>query len=437
MAAKKTMRRTAKPSNTAAADSSGYPPCVEHGVWTPVPQAPPGGALLLKFKDVDAEESQAVNQRGVMSFHMAGCTGRYEKHVPETRVAEAMAKQVADPHCHGGEASAVAPSFFFHLGDIVYKDEDKTDALRADQQLLYNDHFYAPYACYPRNIFAIAGNHDGKDSKRPEKSPIQHFLKNFCAETRTFSPDNQTSARLTMVQPYVYWLLRTPLAYLVGLYANDINGGQLDDPASKATPQYDWLVSTLKGIRKAADGRAVLLAVHYPPYSAAVNFHERGDPNLGPTSRPRKLQPLGMILQRAFRESKQYPDAVFSAHAHLYQRITYTCADGRQIPFLIVGCGGHGPIESLSLTCDRKEGVSPKPPCDVVLPPGLVLDDGERAQMAACNDRDYGVLRVTLDRNKKTLMGEFFAAFSEVRDAALPALSDSFALDLEAHRLIT
>ena len=49
-----------------------------------------------------------------------------------------------------------------------------------------------------------------------------------------------------------------------------------------------------------------------------------------------------MILHRAFHVTQQYPDAVISAHAHLYQRITYTLGGGRQIPYIIAGSGGHG-----------------------------------------------------------------------------------------------
>ena len=154
---------TAKPT----APTTEYPPCVEKGVWTPIPVGPPPGQLLLKVKDVDANESRSIKDSGVMSFHLAGCTGDFANHVPETAVAHAMSKQVEDPCIYGGNPSAPPASFFFHLGDIVYKDEDKTDAERADQQKLYNDHFYTPYARYPRNIFAIAGNHDGKDSQHP------------------------------------------------------------------------------------------------------------------------------------------------------------------------------------------------------------------------------------------------------------------------------
>lgn len=414
-----------------------YPKCVEHGVWTPIPQPPPSGPLVLKLKDIDAEESEAVKAGGILSFHLAGCTGDFANHVPEAAVGRAMATQAVQPQQFGGLPAARTASFFFHLGDIVYKDEDKTDLERADQQKLYNEHFYQPYADYPRNIFALAGNHDGKVSKHLEKSAIHHFLQNFCAAKRTISADNLSSGRPTMVQPYPYWVLKTPLAYVIALYGNDINAGQLDDPEGDGAPQYDWLVETLQGIRKADDDRAVLLAVHYPPYSAATDFLQRGDPNLGPTRRPRRLQPLGMILQQAFRDSKRYPDAVFSAHAHHYQRITYTHADGRQIPYLIVGCGGHGPIEKLVRDCEGNAGPPRPVPCDTVTPPGLTLADGDRARLVAYNDQDFGFARVTLDLPQRQLHGEFFAVHNEAGAAGgLPAPRDSFTLDLKSHRLL-
>jgi hypothetical protein len=391
---------------------------------------------MLRLKDVDADESAAVKRRGVMTFHLTGCTGHFGRPVPQAKVAAAMARQIDEPYCFGGTKHAVAPSFFYHLGDIVYKDEDKTDEERANQQKLYNEHFYTPYSGYGRNIFAIAGNHDGKDSKHLEKSAIRHFLRNFCDSARNPSPDDQSSGRLTMIEPYPYWLLRTPLAYFVGLYANDINAGQLDDPTADARPQYDWLVQTLKAIRKEKDGRPVFVAVHYPPYSAAANFPQRGDPNLGPTRWGKKLRPLAAILEEAYEESGQYPDAVFSAHAHLYQRITYTHDGGRQIPYLIVGSGGHAPIESLAHSCEGEPGVAPATPCETVLPDGLTLPTGAQALLMAYNHLDFGFLRLTLDAGKKHLMGEFFAAFSESRDSArLPKLSDSFCLDLREHRV--
>jgi hypothetical protein len=402
----------------------------------PIPQDPPPGPLLLRLKDVGPDESAAVKRRGVMTFHMTGCSGHFGRPVPQAKVAAAMARQVAEPHCFGGTRHAVPPSFFYQLGDIVYKDEDKSDEERADQQKLYHEHFYAPYSGYGRHIFAIAGNHDGKDSTHPEKSAIRHFLLNFCDSARRPSPDDWAGGRLTMTQPYPYWQLKTPLAYFVGLYTNDINAGQLDNPAGEGRPQYDWLVRALRAIRKAKDGRAVFVAVHYPPFSAAADFRERGDPNLGPTRWGRKVRPLGMILEEAYQESGQYPDAVFSAHAHLYQRITYTQAGGREIPYLIVGSGGHGPIESLACACDGEAGLAPATPCDVVLPEGLTLPEGASARLVAYDHLDFGFLRLTLDLGKQRLIGEYFAAYSESRDPAiLPEPYDSFCLDLATHRV--
>ena len=257
----------------------------------------------------------------------------------------------------------------------------------------------------------------GRRPRRPaRKSAIHHFQKNFCGLDDGDPPDNRSSSRPPMAQPYPYWLLQTPLAYFVGLYTNVNNAGQLDNPEEDGQPQFDWLVQTLADIKQNfADGKAVFLAVHYPPYSAAANFLERGDPNLGPTSRPpgKTLEPLGILLQRAFRHSGQYPDAVLSAHAHHYQRLTYTHADGRQIPYLIVGGGGHIPVETLSKPCAKgldagSLGAGPQ----AVFPPGLTLPVGDRVELTTFNDKDFGFLRITLNRGGRKLTGEYFAAFS-------------------------
>src|SRR6516225_3595379 len=104
-----------KPEATEAGTQPVYPPCVEHGVWIPIPRPVPSGPLMLRLKDVDESESQAVKDRGVMTFHLAGCTGHFQDHAPENAVAQAMSKQLADPRCYGGLEKAVPASFFFHL----------------------------------------------------------------------------------------------------------------------------------------------------------------------------------------------------------------------------------------------------------------------------------------------------------------------------------
>src|SRR6202162_3487932 len=428
---------------TASSEAApSYPTCVEHGVWIPIPVEPPSVPLHLKLKDVDANESRAIRERGVLTFHVVGCSGDFKEHLPGSQVANAMAAQILNPHGSGGTPAAAGASFLFHLGDVVYKDEDPSDPLGKDQATMYNSQFYAQYANYGREIFAIAGNHDGKTSIHKKKSAILHFLQNFCDSKREKSPDNQTpnSSRLTMIQPYPYWLLETAVCYFVALYTNDINGGQLDDPMGTNNPQYKWLVQTLKGIKAAANGKIVFLALHYPPYSGAANFAERGDPNLGPTPRRAPpagvLLPLGNILQQAFHESGQYPDVVLSAHAHSYQRITYTYASGWQLPYLVAGTGGHGPIEKISKTCAGENVTLPSVPFEVVVPPGLALPKGDSVKVAFYNDNDFGFLRLTVDKNQRIVIGEFFSAYNLSNSgASFPVLSDSFTLHLEKHTI--
>jgi hypothetical protein len=226
------------------------------------------------------------------------------------------------------------------------------------------------------------------------------------------------------------------LPIFVGLCTNDVNAGQLDDPESNETPQFNWLVETLKEIRK--EDRAVFLAIHYPPFSGASNFPERGNPNLGPTKHKRVLKPLAKILEEAFEASKLHPDAVFSAHAHHYQRLTYCCTDGREIPYLIVGSGGHTPIEALAERCDGSVGTPPTRPQFPLLsvaPPGFAFLDGEGTQMASFNDNEHGFLRMTIDLKRRVLLGEYFVAYSAASGSVRPASRDSFTLDLKRHRI--
>jgi hypothetical protein len=427
-------------STTTTGTTGSYPECVEHGVWSRIPKDPPDDILHIKLRGVDPDEAGAIKERSVLTFHAVGCSGDFYRHEPGLAVANAMAEQISGSNNPPGNTAAVGASFLFHLGDIVYKDEDPADPIGKDQATMYSAQFYGQFAKYGREIFSIAGNHDGKTSSHKEKSAIDHFLSNFCDTKRRESPDNRVtnSKRLTMNQPYPYWLFETALCYIVGLYTNDINGGQLDDPTGTKRPQYHWLVKTLKAIKAAADGKVVFVALHYPPYSGAANFAERGDPNLGPTPRNPPpagiLHPLGNILQQAFHDSGQYPDVVLSAHAHLYQRITYTYASGWQVPYLIVGSGGHGPVEKLSKTCSGITVNIPAPPFNVVAPPGLAIPQGDSVQVVKYNDSDFGFLRLTADKNQNTVSGEFFTVATETK-AGLnsPILFDRFTLHLDKH----
>ena len=428
-----------KPAPAPGTTQSQLPACVEHGVWTPIPTPPPKSAsgYRLKLRDVALAESKLIKRRGVMTFHAVGCSAAFGQPVPGKRTAEAMTAQINRPRVFGGTTNAVPASFLYHLGDIVYKADDKTNVSGNDQASMFNQQFFAQYSGYERKIFAIAGNHDSKSSNHPGKSAIEHFVLNFCAAKPATSPDNATDTRKPMIQPYPYWVLETPVARIVGLHTNDINGGQLDDPMSDEEQQYQWLLHELERIKKKGDLKALIIALHYPPFSGTSSFKERGDPNLGPTPRPSvPLRPLGVILHEAFRETGLYPDIVISAHAHLYQRLTYSAKSGRRIPYLIAGSGGHGPVEKMFKLCSDRSGRSRRPPFDAVFPSGLHLPKGDRVQVAAYNDTDFGFIRLTVDLGKRRLLGEFFAAFRENEAKSRPPrLVDSFRLDLKHHTL--
>jgi hypothetical protein len=421
-------------------------PCVEHHPWTPLPVPPPArlSAFTLRLRDVDLKERDRTRAAGVLTFHMLGCSGAFAEHEPQRQVVRALVAQLhprtarasgAPGAAPGGEPPAVRPSFLYHLGDIVYKDDNASDEEGSDQPAMYRDQFFAPYADYNRPIFAIAGNHDGKRTTDPRTSAIEHFLAQFCAPGKRAR--RHDDRRPPMAQPYPYWRLATPFAYIIALYSNIHNGGVLDDPASATErPQYRWLVEQLRDVRRrnaaSSRPRAVLLAVHYPPYSGAANFAQRGDPTLGPSGAGAE-HTLGTVLQRAFTESGQRPDAVFSAHNHLYQRLTYRHADGREVPYVIAGSGGHGPVEDMWETCAGKHAApapSKRPPFNAVLPPGLALARDERVRVVAYDDQRFGFLRVSVTAS--AVWGEFFAVHHDTVTRA-----DAFHLDLAAHTVKT
>ena len=400
--------------------------CAEHGVWTTPPKPPPAGQKPLDFSVIDADENKRIVSSGKMSFAMVGCSGDPTDHTETKAVAHAIA---ADPDA----------SFFYHLGDIIYleKGSDATTAgsETSDTPALWNQQFYYPYTKYGKQIVSIPGNHDGKST------PITNYFGAFCSDPAKWPAPwtgNSTDKRPAMIQPYAYWRFNTPLAYFIGLYSNIANGGILDDPTKYSDftkgPQYQWLVGELKAVAAAnkqnSPKKAVLLAVHYPPYSGGANFNVRGDPSKGPGKNLSNAPYLAVALQKAFADSGQRPDAIFSAHAHLFQRLTYKFADGTVMPCLVAGCGGHAPLEVLAEECDGTVGDKQKPPFAAVTPGSFKFPAGDSAQVEYYEDNkshgsEFGYLKVTI--KGRTLKGEFMGATS--RDTL-----DKFKLDLDSHK---
>ncbi len=294
----------------------------------PVP-APRSSPPRLDLADVlPADVVAGVTAARRLVFHSVGDTGAAKVNAFQTAqqaleneasVADAMAADVAA----GGPD---APSFFFHLGDVVYN---------FGEAQYYYDQFYEPFRAYDRPIFAVPGNHDGmvfgSGSDAPQTPTLTAFLRNFCADSPQQSPDASTIVRSTMTQPGVYFTLDAPFVSIVGLYTNVLEGPGVISSQGGRYPipddQLQFLTSELERLAPARKSleRAVIVACHHPPVSIDSKHG-------GATG-------LAADIDSAAKAAGFLPDAVLSGHAHLYQRYTRTTG-GRQIPYVVAGSGG-------------------------------------------------------------------------------------------------
>jgi hypothetical protein len=83
-------------------------------------------------------------------------------------------------------------------------------------------------------------------------------------------------------------------------------------------------------------------------------------------------------IDDACQDAGVWPHAVFSGHAHNYQRFTRTVG-GKQIPYIVAGCGGHSPLSSLRATYRTP----------------YKIDDN--LTLESYDDTDYGYLRVVVN----------------------------------------
>ena len=271
----------------------------------------------------------AIQSAGHIVFHAAGDTGATRG--PKTE-NETVDKMLAD---FTGETPDAVPQFFYNLGDIVYS---------FGEHKYYYDQFYDAYRDYPAPIFAIPGNHDGivlpppAGTGNPADS-LGAFLANFCAPGFAHSQDAVGISRTTMIQPGVYFTLEAPLVRILGIYSNMLeNPGVISstpDPTKAGSPakfpnisdvQLDYLSTALTRVKQEKFAGALLIAVHHPPYS----FGKHSGSLV-------MLKEIDAICTKV----GVWPHAVLSGHAHNYQRFTRTLG-ARQIPYLVIGNGGHG-----------------------------------------------------------------------------------------------
>jgi hypothetical protein len=330
----------------------------------------------LDLGSVLPARTRAIQQAGRIVFHTVGDTGGINGTGAQLNVADHMARQIHDSELPD------QPSFFYHLGDVVYYNGQDED---------YHDQFYFPYQDYPAPIFAIPGNHDG-DTINAKKT-LGPFLKHFCNDKAQHAPEARHSQRPTMTQPNCYWCLDAPFVTIVGLYSNV--SGELDNTAAGDTTQADWLADQLK---TAPPDKCLIVAVHHPIYSLG---------NHGSTP------PVRDALFGAMTASGRAPDLILTGHDHCYQRFTLK-HDGRAIPVLVVGAGGFAGYDDLTPVNEKIE-----------LPSNVKLE--------SYNDTRPGFLRLKI--SDKRLKGEYYTVPGPNKRKNPAKRRDKFLLDLGTHRL--
>ena len=336
----------------------------------------------------NAAEEKRIADAGKLVFHMVGDTGGIHGEEAQEAVAHAMEHQIQTA------SPPDRPTFFYHLGDVVYFN---------GLEHLYNSQFYDPYKYYPAPIFAIPGNHDGdtrtqKGDEPDTETTLYGFMQNFCAT----QPVHIDTYRETMTQPYVYWTLEAPDVTIIGLYSNV--DGSLDGRGTNE--QQRWLENQMKS---APADKCLIIAVHHPPYS--LDAPHGGSPA------------ILAAIDRAVQNSQRYPDAVFSGHVHNYQRFTREVA-GRQIPYVVAGNGGYA--DNLKSVHQLQLDPQGKP-----IPKGRFKTTQEGVFLDYYDETNPGFLRITID--EKTLTGEYFIV--PFVDAPPETAVDTFTVNLRNHTI--
>jgi hypothetical protein len=328
---------------------------------------------------------KAVTGAGQIVFQAAGDTGATTAKLALQDEYDIVDKMVAD---FDETIPANVPQFFYHLGDVVYSFGEHT---------YYYDQFYDAFRNYPAPIFAIPGNHDGlvaPNAPAPgQQNPtpgdpslsLSAFYANFCTPDFQHSSDAVSLSRTTMIQPGVYFTLEAPLLRILGIYSNMLeNPGIISstkNPTKKGAQsfpnvpdvQLDYLKAALTRVKTERFKGAVILAVHHPPYTFGKHVKSLV-----------MLKEIDAICE----EVGVWPHAVFSGHAHNYQRYTRT-VDKRQIPYVVCGNGGHPPLQKLGVDTSLRTPIAM---------PGFTQP--ERKDTVTLDNYDFssfGYLRVVVD----------------------------------------
>jgi len=322
--------------------------------------------LSLDMNVILPEEVKAAEDANMLAFHAVGDTGGIHGDDVEKAISDVMDRQISDAK----SAGKPAPTFYYNLGDVVYFNGENN---------FYDSQFYEPYQNYHAPIFAIAGNHDGDTHTRPgdpvdTEPSLFGFMRNFCDTVST----RESPYRATMTQPYVYWTYDLPFATIIGLYSNV--DGTLD--ARGTSEQQAWFQDQYA---KADPEKALIVAVHHPPYSLDTTHGG--------------YQDIEIAIDRAMQANGRVPTAVLSGHVHSYQRFERDLGV-KKVPYIVAGAGGYANKPALIHKIEKDAGGAP-------LPFGFQTTRSD-LKLMSYNDQQPGFLRITLDAKKKTLTSEYF-----------------------------
>jgi len=356
----------------------------------PVPQpasaaAEPLLTLAQVYGSTGAALTQKVQKAGQIVFHCVGDTGSAKGPSTQSLVADKMVTDFTEAN------AADVPTFFYHLGDVVY--------YFGEGQYFY-DQFYEPYRNYPAPILGIPGNHDGIVYPSDTATTLEAYLRNFCAATATVSPDAGGLVRTTMIQPGVYYTFDAPFVRILGLYSNVLEDPGVISDQKGTYPTLDerqltFLTTALKRVKSEKYTGAVIVTTHHPAFTG-------GSDHGG--------SPLMLAdIDSACTAAGVWPHAVLSGHSHNYQRYTRV-ANGFQIPFVVAGSGGHSPLTKMRSTVRTPYQIDST----------LTLENYD--------DSDYGYLRIVV--NATTMRIEFHP---EADGGTAKTPNDVVTINLAAH----
>lgn len=404
------------------------------------------------------DDINRIQESGAISFHIVGDTGGTKK--PEHQKIVEFAMEADFKH----KDKTKIPSFFYHLGDVVYKFGEASE---------YYSQFYEPYQYYPAPIFAIPGNKDGSVRKSGSNIVIDNDKSKNNGKTASNSNNNKSitnSANLSAnntsntnkivseksknnsknnsnnksisvipVDTNKKESYNTPSlkAFMDNFCAKTQYIGPDAEDASRSTmiqpnvywtldapflniiglysnvpdggqindPQFNWFIHELKN---ASTDKALIVCVHHAPF--AVDD---------------KISGSEYILNRldsAFQTSDRIPDIIFSGHVHNYQRFTRTL-NGREIPYLVAGMGGHWDLNYIQKHQD-----------DTAIEVPYQIPDREDLILENYCDNRHGFMRIQV--TSKKIVGKFFAAprpHESWRKSSKKL--DEFELDLQKHSI--